>query len=102
LPSVNKLYSEFKSQGLEVLLVDFRESPDLVKRIVQQRGYVAPVVLDQSGDVAGREYGVWGTPTAYIVGREGRLIGRMVGPRDWNTPGARAFVQALLSMGAKS
>lgn len=102
MPSVNKLYAEFKDQGLEVLLVDIREGPDLVKRTVQQRGYVAPVVLDQSGDVAGREYGVWGTPTAYIVDREGRLIGRMVGPRDWNAPGARTFVQALLRMGAKS
>ncbi len=83
-------------------MVDIREGPDLVKRTVQERGYVAPVVLDQNGDVAGREYGVWGTPTAYIVDREGRLIGRMVGPRDWSTPQARAFLQALLAPGAKS
>ncbi len=102
MPSVNKLYSEFKNQGLEVLLVDIRESPDLVKRTVKERGYVAPVVLDQKGDVAGREYGVWGTPTAYVIDREGRLIGRMVGPRDWSTPQARNFVQALLAPGAKS
>ncbi len=102
MPSVNKLYSEFKNRGLEVLLVDIRENPDLVKRTVQQRGYVAPVVLDQSGDVAGREYGVWGTPTAYIVDREGRLIGRMVGPRDWSAPQARVFVGALLGTGVTS
>jgi len=56
------------------------------------------VLLDQSGDVTGRVYGVWGPPTSYFVDREGRLIGRIVGPRQWESPQARAFVQALLEV----
>lgn len=98
MPSVNRIYSEFKNQGLEVLLVDIRENPDLVKRTVQERGYVAPVLLDQSGDVAGKDWGVWGTPTAYIIDRQGRLVGMMIGPRDWNKPEARTFVRSLLEV----
>ena len=96
MPSVNKLYSELKNQGLEVLLVDIRENTDLVKRTVQERGYVAPILLDQSGDAAGKHWGVWGTPTAYVIDRQGRLSGRMVGARDWSKPEARKFVQDLL------
>ena len=76
--------------------MSFRENPELVRRTVQQRGYVAPVLLDESGDVTGRAYGVWGPPTVYFVDRQGRLIGRAVGPRDWESPAARRFVQALL------
>ena len=102
MPSVNKLYSEFKDQGLDVLLVDIREGPDLVKRTVKERGYVAPVLLDQSGNSAGRTWGVWGTPTAYLVDREGRLIGRIVGPRDWGRPQAREFIRALVQPDEKS
>jgi len=101
LPSVNRIYSEFKSQGLGVLLVDIRENPDLVKRTVRERGYVAPILLDQSGDVAGRQWGVWGTPTAYVIDRQGRLAGRIVGPRDWSKTEARTFVQNLLEVEAK-
>jgi AhpC/TSA family len=97
LPSVNALYREFRGQGLEVLLVDFRESADHVRRVVKERGYVAPVLLDESGDVTGRVYGVWGPPTIYIVDRAGRLVGRAVGRRDWSTPAARAFIRDLLS-----
>jgi hypothetical protein len=97
LPSVNALYREFRGQGLEVLLVDFRESADHVRRVVKERGYVAPVLLDESGDVSGRVYGVWGPPTIYIVDRAGRLVGRAVGRRDWSTPAARAFIRDLLS-----
>lgn len=96
MPSVNKLYTEFKKRGFEVLLINFRENPELVRRTVRERGYVARVLLDQSGDVTGKEYGVWGPPTAYFVNRRGQLIGRVTGPRDWRSPAARQFIQALL------
>ena len=62
--------------GLEVLLINFRENPDVVRRTVRERGYVAPVPLDQSGDVTGKVYGVWAPPTMYFVDRRGRLIGQ--------------------------
>jgi hypothetical protein len=96
LPSVNRIYREFKAHGLEVLLVDIREGTDLVRRTVKERGYVAPVLLDRTGDVAGRQYGVWGTPTAYLIDRRGQLIGHIVGPRRWDGPEARALLRALL------
>src|SRR5207247_10351103 len=78
--------------------ITFRERPVLVKRTVAERGYTAPVLLDESGDVAGKVYGVWGPPSAYLVDRQGRLLGRMVGPRDWDTPEARRLVQELLAL----
>jgi len=96
LPSVNRLYGELKGKGLEVLLVNFRESADLVKKAAKERGYLAPVLLDTSGDVTGRVYGVWGPPTAYLIDREGRLIGRIQGARDWSSPAARTLLTSLL------
>jgi hypothetical protein len=86
-----------KAQGLEVVLISFRESADLVKRIVSERGYVATVLLDASGDVTGRQYGVWGPPTAYLVDREGRLVGRLVGAKDWSGPAARDMLRAFVT-----
>ena len=97
MPSVNRLYDELKGKGLEVRLVDFREDAGLVRKTVQERGYTAPVLLDTSGDVTGRLYGVWGPPTVYFIDRAGRLIGRAVGPRGWESPAARTFIEALLA-----
>jgi peroxiredoxin len=97
LPSVNRLYQEFKAKGLEVLLISFRENPDLVKRTVAQRGYLAPVLLDRSGDVAGLTYGVWGPPTVYFVDRTGALLARGAGPRDWASPAASKLIEQLLA-----
>jgi hypothetical protein len=85
-----------KGQGLEVLLISFREGADLVKRTASERGYKAPVLLDASGEVTGRLYGVWGPPTAYFVDREGRLVGRLVGAKDWSGAPACDLLHAFV------
>ena len=96
MPPINRLYGELRSRGLEVWLVSFREDPAHVRRVVHERGYVAPVLLDRSGDVTGRVYGVWGPPTIYLIDRKGQLVGHAVGPRDWTGPAARQLLLALL------
>ena len=74
-----------------------RSFADRVRQVVKERGYIAPVLLDESGDVTGRVYGVWGPPTIYLVDRAGRLVGRAIGRRDWSTPAARTFIRELLA-----
>jgi peroxiredoxin len=98
LPSVNRLYGELQKKGLVVLLVSFREDAGLVKRAVRERGYTAPVLLDASGDVTGRLYGVWGPPTAYVIARQGRLLARLAGAHDWDSPAARRLLEATLEV----
>jgi hypothetical protein len=97
LPPVHKVYGDLKAKGFEVLLVDFREDPNLVRRTVKERGYTAPVLLDESGDVTGKLYGVWGPPTLYLIDRQGRLVGRATGPRPWDSPTGRRLIEALLA-----
>ena len=78
------------------MLVGFREGIDLVRKTVRERGYIAPVLLDASGDVTGKSYGVWGPPTFFFVNRKGQLVGRGVGERGWDRPAAKVFLRALL------
>ena len=99
MPPVNKLYSEFKGRGLEVLLISFRERPEQVRQAVRERGYVAPVLLDESGEVTGMKYGVFGPPTVYVVDRQGQLLARGAGPRDWSSAAARKVIEDLLGPG---
>ena len=96
MPPVQKVYQELRGKGFEVALISFREDPETVKKAVRDRKYVTPVLLDESGDVTGKMYGVWGPPTVYIVDRQGRLVGRAAGPRAWDSPAGRRLIQALL------
>lgn len=97
MPPVNRLYEEYKAKGLQVLLVSFREAPDLVQRTVKERGYTAPVLLDASGETTGVKYGVFGPPTMYLIDRQGRLLARGVGPQPWDSPRARRLLDEALA-----
>ncbi len=96
MPSINQVHREWESKGVTVLLVDIREDRAKVARAVAERGYVAPVVLDQDGEVT-EAYGVHATPTVFLVARDGTIVGRAIGPRPWTGPDARALIQALLA-----
>jgi AhpC/TSA family protein len=101
LPPVNRLYTELRGRGLEVRLISFREDPELVVRTARERGYTAPVLIDRSGEVTGKLYGVFGPPTAYLIDRRGRLVGHIIGARDWSTPLARKLLIDLLEQPAR-
>lgn len=98
MPSVNRLYGDLRGRGLEILLVNFRERPDHVRRVARERAYVAPVLVDESGETTGVKYGVFGPPTVYVLDRQGRLLARGVGPRDWVGPAARRLLEGVLSL----
>jgi hypothetical protein len=81
---------------LEVLLINLREDRDLVRRTIRSRGYRARTLLDTSGRAA-TDYGVNGTPTVFLVARSGLVAGRAIGRREWDSPAARALIDALLA-----
>jgi thiol-disulfide isomerase/thioredoxin len=95
MPAMERLYQEFKDQGLGMLAVDLQESPDTVAAFMRQFQLTFPALLDRDGTVSDR-YGVRFIPTTYIVGRAGALLGRVVGPRDWAGLPARQLIATLL------
>jgi hypothetical protein len=95
LPSINALQAESGGDGLVVLLVDISEPRETVARVVATRGYTARVLLDPDGRVS-EAYRVQGTPTVYLIGRDGMILGRAIGSRPWAQPSGRALLAALL------
>jgi peroxiredoxin len=94
--SIVSLHREFADQGLVILAINLGEPRTLVASWAHQHGLAFPVLLDESTAVAAA-YRVRATPTVVLVDRRGQLIGRAVGPREWETEG-RALVQALLAV----
>jgi peroxiredoxin len=100
LPSLVKLYTEFKDRGLVVLAVDIKEKKELVKRYVEKQNIALPVLLDKDGKVA-NTYGVRSHPHHFFINREGEFIGKTVGARDWQSAKNRDLIRYLVEQNEK-
>jgi len=93
--SIEQLHRDLAARGLSVLAVNIQESASTVAAWARERRVTVPILLDPDGEVT-RQYGVIATPTAFLIDREGRLLGRAVGPRDWASPEGKALSVGLL------
>lgn len=100
MPHIQKLYDLFRDKDFVILTVfTDRGGARAVKPFIKKTGYTFTkdnALLDNTGKVAGM-YGITGTPTAYIIGRDGTAIGGAVGYRDWSQKSAVDLIEKLLS-----
>ena len=95
MPSMEKLYREFKDQGLEIVAVNFMESPAPVLEFVKEQGFTYPILMDKKSQIA-ESYGVRRLPETMLIGRQGTLLAKSTGYKDWYKKDARDFVALLL------
>jgi thiol-disulfide isomerase/thioredoxin len=95
MPALERLHQKYQSQDLAVLSIDLKESADQVKAFFQKHGLSFPALLDQDGSVF-RDYLVAGMPTTYLIGRDGNMLARGVGGRDWTRSEALQLIQELI------
>jgi hypothetical protein len=101
LPStIEQVHKEFNQQGLTVLAVNVQENRPRVANWVKEQNVTSLVLLDADG-VAARLYGITGTPTVVLIGRQGELIGRAAGSRAWMGEKGRGLFEALLAPQAR-
>jgi len=95
MPSMEKLYQQFKSSGLEIVAVNLQEDRDSVQRFVDEYDLSFHVLLDTTGRI-GATYGARSIPTTYIVGRDGTVLAGTIGTREWDTEEYIRFFEKLL------
>jgi thiol-disulfide isomerase/thioredoxin len=98
MPGFDKLYQSLRSDPDFVLLaVDSLEDAKTVRSFLDKNPYHFPVVLDTQG-TATQTYSVRAYPTTYLIDRQGRVIGGIVGAREWDTPVTLADIRKLLAL----
>ena len=95
MPGLEQLHQTFQQQDLVILAINLKEGAEQVKAFFQKRTLSFPALLDQNGAVF-RDYSVAGMPTTYLIGRDGRLLARSVGGRDWTRAEAQALIRDLV------
>jgi peroxiredoxin len=97
LPSaVERVKRARHDRGFTVLAVDLQESAAKVSAWARDKGLTMPILLDADGKVSAA-YGVRATPTAVLIGRDGRMVARATGTKPWDGAQSLELIDALLA-----
>lgn len=96
MPGMERLFRTHRDKDLVVLGVNLQESAKAVKPFVQELKLSFPIVLDSEG-AASREYGVRALPVSFLIGRDGNIVWRAIGGRDWESAKARQYFAQLVA-----
>ena len=96
MPGMDRLYRAYQDKGLMILAVNMEESAKTVRPFVQELKLSFPAVLDAKGSVS-REYGIRALPVSFLVGRDGNILWRAMGGREWDTPQLREYFARVVA-----
>nr|NIV99410.1 redoxin domain-containing protein [Candidatus Saccharibacteria bacterium] len=94
MPSMEKLHQKFKDKDFVMLAINLQESASKIKQFYKEYKLTFTTLLDTTGDV-GTGFGIRSIPTTYILDKNGRIIGKALGPREWESKESIALFEYL-------
>lgn len=96
IPSLQRLYTARKRQGLEILAVDVGELHKQVADFLSDKPVDFPVLLDTEGQQL-KHWGVHAFPTTFVLDRSQRIRYAGFGAFAWDSPEVLKTLDALLA-----
>lgn len=97
MPALDLLAATLGSDDLEVLPLSIDRGMDAVRKFYSELGVQKLGKYRDSSGGAARKLGAVGIPTTLLIDREGREIGRLIGPAEWDSPEMLQFFGCLIS-----
>lgn len=86
MPSMEKLYQALQGKDFEILAVSIdTQGAVAVAPFMAKYRLNFPALLDPGGTIQ-RLYGINGIPASFIIDKEGIIVAKIIGFRDWATP----------------
>jgi len=96
MPSMEYMYNKLKGPDFEILAVSIdREGSSVVKPFVRRLNLSFPILLDTEGKIA-ELYKITGVPETFIIDREGTIVEKVIGPRNWSDSKNLQKLKALM------
>ncbi len=84
MPLMEKLHKRFKDRDFAVVAVNLREPATRVKNFFDEYKLTFTALLDSKGKI-GPRFGVRAVPTTFILDKDGGIIGKVFGSREWTS-----------------
>ncbi|MER9580926.1 TlpA disulfide reductase family protein [Mesorhizobium sp. M0276] len=96
MPTLDRLQAKLGGPGFEVIALSIDRGADVVKQFFAEIGIQHLALnIDTSGK-AMFALGVVGLPTTLLIDAQGKEIGRLIGPAEWDSPEMVAFIRSHL------
>jgi thiol-disulfide isomerase/thioredoxin len=97
MPSLDRLQAQHRHDGLAVLTVSVDSDGSLaVRRFFEQSGIRNLTPYLDADNATARAFGAHAIPTTLLIGRDGKVIGSIVGAMEWDSPDAVALIRHYL------
>jgi thiol-disulfide isomerase/thioredoxin len=98
MPSLDRLQAALGEDGLQVLPLSLdRGEVDQIAAFYDEVGLTTLPIYRDPKAAAGRALGAYGLPTTIVLDREGREVGRLLGPAEWDGEEAMTLIRAVLA-----
>ena len=99
MPAMDRLYRALRGSAFELVAISVDEEESLVDAFVRRLGLSFPVLMDPSQRVAAA-YQTFRFPESLLVGRDGVIVERYIGPKDWDAEPYLGRIRRLLADGS--
>ena len=95
MPSLERLQRTLSPSQVQVVAITTDQQEQAMRAFAKSLGLSFPILIDPSKDISAA-FGVRGLPTTIIIGPDGTLRGRAIGPRQWDGDATLALLKSLL------
>lgn len=102
---MQRLYQQLQREGLHIVAVSIDASEgqaDLdghaggnVAEFAKDYGLTFDIWRDPTAQV-GRDYRTTGVPESFVVGRDGKIVKKVIGATEWDDPSNVALIRRML------
>lgn len=101
MPSMEKLHRKLKDKDFALVSISLQDPAAEVKRFFKQNELTFTALLDSTGKTV-PGFGIRAIPTTLILDKTGRIIGRVMGAREWDSRESMAMFEQLTHFGPSS
>lgn len=100
MPSLERLQSRLGERVAVLAVSEDRGGNKSVEPFIAKLGLKSvKIYIDPKSEV-GHAFGVRGLPTSFLIDREGKVLGRVEGAAEWDSPKILGVLEPLLSGGS--
>jgi thiol-disulfide isomerase/thioredoxin len=96
MPSMEKLHRKLQGKEFAMVAINLQDSAADVRRFFKQHQLTFTALLDSTGKTV-PGFAIRAIPTTLILEKTGRLVGRIMGPRQWDSRESIAMFKRLLA-----